>query len=60
MRGIELKTPAQIAKLREANLIVSGVLDAIAAHAGIGMSTWDLELVARRRQRGERWRRRPA
>jgi methionyl aminopeptidase len=49
VRGIELKTPAQIAKLREANLIVSGVLDAIAAHAGIGMSTWDLELVARRR-----------
>jgi methionyl aminopeptidase len=49
VKGIELKTPAQIAKLREANLIVSGVLDEIAVHAGIGVTTWDLELVARRR-----------
>ena len=49
MKGIELKTAAQIAKLREANLIVSDVLDAISASAAIGVSTWDLELVARRR-----------
>jgi methionyl aminopeptidase len=49
MKGIELKTPAQIAKLREANLIVSDVLDAISAAAGIGVSTWDLEMVARKR-----------
>ena len=49
MKGIELKTVAQIAKLREANLIVADVLDAIAAAAAIGVSTWDLELVARRR-----------
>jgi methionyl aminopeptidase len=49
LKGIELKTAAQIAKLREANLIVSDVLDAIGAAAAIGVSTWDLELVARRR-----------
>ena len=49
LKGIELKTAAQIAKLREANLIVSDVLDAIAAAAAVGVSTWDLELVARRR-----------
>ncbi len=49
LKGIELKTAAQIAKLREANLIVSDVLDAIGDAAAIGVSTWDLELVARRR-----------
>ena len=49
MKGIELKTAAQIAKLREANLIVSDVLDAVQAAAGIGVTTWDLELVARKR-----------
>jgi methionyl aminopeptidase len=49
VKGIELKTATQIAKLREANLIVADVLDAIAAAAAIGVTTWDLELVARRR-----------
>jgi methionyl aminopeptidase len=49
VKGIELKTAAQIAKLREANLIVSDVLDALSAVAAIGLSTWDLELVARKR-----------
>jgi len=49
VKGIELKTSAQIAKLREANLIVSDVLDAIAAAATVGQSTWDMEMVARRR-----------
>ena len=49
LKGIELKTAAQIAKLREANLIVSDVLDVIGAAAAAGVSTWDLELVARRR-----------
>ncbi len=49
MKGIELKTPAQIAKLREANLIVAKVLDALQEAAAPGVSTWDLEMVARRR-----------
>jgi methionyl aminopeptidase len=49
VKGIELKTAAQIAKLREANLVVSDVLDVIGQAAAVGMSTWDLELVARRR-----------
>jgi methionyl aminopeptidase len=49
VKGIELKTAAQIAKLREANLVVSDVLDVIGQAAAVGMSTWDLKLVARRR-----------
>ncbi len=49
VKGIELKTAAQIAKLREANRIVADVLDAIATVAAVGVSTWDLEMVARRR-----------
>ena len=49
MKGIELKTGAQIAKLRDANMIVSDVLDSIQAAAAIGVSTWDLELIARKR-----------
>jgi methionyl aminopeptidase len=49
VKGIELKTPAQISKLREANLIVCGVLDELERHAAVGITTWDLELVARRR-----------
>jgi methionyl aminopeptidase len=49
VKGIELKTAAQIAKLRDANLVVSDVLDAVTAASVVGASTWDLELVARRR-----------
>jgi len=49
LKGIELKTAAQIAKMREANLIVSDVLDVIAGTATAGVTTWELELVARRR-----------
>jgi len=49
MKGIELKTAAQIAKLREANLIVADVLEVLAGEAAPGVSTWDLELIARRR-----------
>jgi len=47
--AIQLKTPAQIAKLREANLVVNDVLDALEAFAKPGVSTWELnELAARR------------
>jgi methionyl aminopeptidase len=49
MKGIELKTAQQIAKLREANLIVADVLDAIAAATRAGVTTWELETIARRR-----------
>ena len=49
MKGIELKTATQIAKLREANLIVADVLETIAATVTAGATTWDLELLARRR-----------
>jgi methionyl aminopeptidase len=49
VKGIELKTSAQIAKLREANLIVADVLDTVSDAVMIGVSTWDLELVARKR-----------
>jgi len=49
VKGIELKTATQIAKLREANLIVADVLETIAATVTAGATTWDLELLARRR-----------
>ena len=47
--AIQLKTPAQIAKLREANLIVNDVLDALEAFAKAGVSTWELNDLAARR-----------
>ena len=47
--GIQLKTTAQIAKMREANLIVADVLDALEAAAAAGVSTWELNEVAARR-----------
>jgi methionyl aminopeptidase len=47
--SIQLKTPAQIEKLREANLIVNDVLDKLEAVAAPGMSTWELDEVAHKR-----------
>jgi methionyl aminopeptidase len=47
--GIQLKSPAQIAKLREANLIVADVLDRLEAAAKPGMSTWELNEIAAKR-----------
>jgi methionyl aminopeptidase len=47
--AIQLKTPAQIAKLREANLVVADVLDALEAAAKPGMSTWELNEIAAKR-----------
>lgn len=47
--GIQLKNKSQIAKLREANLIVADVLDTLEAAAKPGMSTWELNEIAARR-----------
>ena len=47
--GIQLKNKSQIAKLREANLIVADVLDLLEATAKPGMSTWELNEIAARR-----------
>lgn len=47
--GIQLKTAAQIEKLREANLIVNDVLDQLEAAAAPGMSTWELDQIAHKR-----------
>ena len=47
--GIQLKTVAQIAKMREANLIVADVLDTLEAAIAPGVSTWELNEVASRR-----------
>jgi methionyl aminopeptidase len=47
VKTIELKTAAQIEKLRIANQIVADVLDGIEVAAKPGQSTWDLELLAR-------------
>jgi methionyl aminopeptidase len=49
VRGIEIKNAQQVAKLREANLVVAEVLDAVSAAARAGVTTWELETVARRR-----------
>ena len=43
----QLKSTAEIAKLRAANLIVAEVLDEVGAMVAPGVSTWDLELRAR-------------
>jgi len=47
--AIQLKTPAQVAKLRDVNLIVNDVLDHIQDAARPGVTTWDLDEVAARR-----------
>jgi methionyl aminopeptidase len=47
--GIQLKNHSQIAKLREANLVVADVLDTLEAAAKPGMSTWELNEIAARR-----------
>jgi methionyl aminopeptidase len=43
----QLKTSAEIAKLREANLVVAEVLDEVGARVAPGVSTWELEEAAR-------------
>ena len=47
--SIQLKSAAEIAKLREANLIVADVLDTLEAAAKPGMSTWELNDIADKR-----------
>src|SRR5688572_18787540 len=47
--AIQLKSPAEIAKLREANLIVADVLDTLEAAAKPGLTTWDLNDIAAQR-----------
>ena len=44
--AIQLKSPAEIAKLREANLVVADVLELLEAAAKPGVSTWDLNEIA--------------
>jgi len=44
--SIQLKSPAEIAKLREVNLIVADVLDTLEAAAKPGLSTWELNDIA--------------
>src|SRR5262245_56878624 len=44
--AIQLKTRAEIAKLREANLIVADVLDTLEEAAAPGVSTWELDAIA--------------
>jgi methionyl aminopeptidase len=47
--SIQLKSPAEIGKLREANLVVADVLDALEAAVKPGMTTWELNEIADRR-----------
>src|SRR3978361_1794314 len=47
--SIQLKSPSEIAKLREANLVVADVLDALESAARPGLTTWDLNEIAAQR-----------
>ncbi len=49
--AVQLKSAAEIAKLREANLIVADVLDHLEAAAKPGTSTWELNEIAAQRLR---------
>ncbi len=49
--AIQLKSAAEIAKLREANLVVADVLDHLEAAAKPGVSTWELNEIAAQRLR---------
>jgi len=44
--SVQLKSAAEIAKLREANLVVADVLDQLEAAAKPGVTTWELNEVA--------------
>ncbi len=44
--AIQLKSPSEIAKLREANLVVAEVLDALEAASKPGVSTWELNEIS--------------
>ena len=44
--GIEIKTPAQLASMREAGLVVARMLSAVAAAAEPGISTAELDAIA--------------
>lgn len=46
--AIYFKTPDEIRKMRDVNLVVNAVLDACEAKAGPGVSTWELNEVAAR------------
>ena len=45
---IYLKTPDEIRRLRDANLVVAQILDAVAAACQPGATTWDLDQIAQR------------
>jgi methionyl aminopeptidase len=49
--AIQLKTPAQIAKMREAGLLVADILQALAVAAQPGVTTADLDALAEERIR---------
>ena len=49
--SIRLKSVAEIAKLREANLVVADVLDLLESTAKPGMTTWELNEIAANRLR---------
>ena len=46
-RGVELKTPDQLLVMRRAGLVVAAALDAVAAAVRVGVTTAELDAVAR-------------
>ena len=55
-QSIQIKTPDQLATMREAGLVVSRTLDALSAAVEPGISTADLDAIAEREIRGRRRR----
>jgi methionyl aminopeptidase len=49
--AIALKSPSEIAKLRDANQVVAEVLDVLESSAKAGMTTWELNDIAAQRLR---------
>lgn len=49
--AIALKSPTEIAKLRDANQVVAEVLDTLEASAKVGMTTWELNEIAAQKLR---------
>lgn len=52
-RGIEIKTPAQIATMRAAGLVVGRTLELLRSEVRAGVSTADLDAIAREKIRAE-------
>jgi len=51
-RGVEIKTPEQLAQMRRAGLVVAGTLELVADSVADGVTTGDLDVLAEQHIRG--------